>query len=81
MIPSSDGGHLGCFHILTIVNSAENIGVQVSFLSCTFARMQPWKPGLAAGADGVLAGSWCKEVGGAPVAGIWELEHLWDNKQ
>ena len=81
MIHSSVGGHLGCFHILTIVNSAKNIGAQVSFLSCTFTRMQPWKPGLAAGTDGVLAGSWCKEVRGAPVVGIWEREHLWGDEQ
>ena len=31
-IPSSVNGHLGCFHVLVIVNSAAvNIGIRVSF--------------------------------------------------
>ena len=36
-IPLSMDGHLGCFHVLTIVNSAAvNIGVHVSFRSMVF---------------------------------------------
>ena len=37
-------GHLGCFHVLAIVNSAAmNIGVHVSFQSMVFlSRCMPW---------------------------------------
>ena len=37
LIHSSVDGHLGCFHVLAIINSAAvNIGVHVSFWSLTF---------------------------------------------
>ena len=42
-IHSSVSGHLGCFHVLAIVNSAAvNIGVQVSFQIVVFSGYIPW---------------------------------------
>ena len=41
-IHSTIDGHLGCFHILAIVNSAAvNIGVHVSFLIMVFSGYTP----------------------------------------
>ena len=46
-IHSSVDGHLGCFHILAIVNStAMNIGVHVSFWIMVFSRYMP-RSGIA----------------------------------
>ena len=46
-IYSSDGGHLGCFHVLAIVNSATvNFGVHVSFWIMVFSRYMP-RSGIA----------------------------------
>ena len=35
-ILSSVNGHLGCFHVLTIVNNAVNTGVYISFWTMFF---------------------------------------------
>ena len=41
-IHSSVDGHLGCFHVLAIVNSAAvNIGVHVSFRITVFSGYMP----------------------------------------
>ena len=41
-IHSSIDGHLGCFHAVAVVNSAEmNIGVHVSFLIMVFSGYMP----------------------------------------
>ena len=46
-IHSSVNGHLGCFHVLAIVNSAAmNVGVYVSFQSMVFSRYMP-RSGIA----------------------------------
>ena len=42
LVHSSDNGHLGCFHVLAIVNSAEmNIGVHVCFPILIFLVYMP----------------------------------------
>ena len=39
---SSDDGHLGCFHVLAILNTAAtNIGVHVSFQIMIFSGYMP----------------------------------------
>ena len=45
LIHSSADGHLGCFHVLAIINSAAmNIGVHVSLLNSGFLSVyaQQW---------------------------------------
>ena len=47
LYPSSVNGHLGCFHVLAIVNSAVvNIGMYVSFRIMFFSRYMP-RSGIA----------------------------------
>ena len=54
-IHSSVDGHLGCYHVLTIVNSAAmNIGVHVSFLILLSSRYMP-KSGIAGSYGGFIA--------------------------
>ena len=46
-VHSSFDGHLGCFHVLVVVNSvAVNIGVHVSFQNTVFSGYMP-RSGIA----------------------------------
>ena len=59
-IHSSVDGHLACFHVLTIVNSAvTKIGVHVSFwiISPNFEQLQIWRLRMLHVAQG---NSWCR---------------------
>ena len=53
-IHSSVNGHLGCFHVLAIVNSAAmNTGVHVSFLVLVSSRYMP-RSGMAGSYGGFI---------------------------
>ena len=46
-VPSSTDGHLDCFHVLAIINSASmNIAVHVSFLIMVLFRSAEYRSGL-----------------------------------
>ena len=53
-IHSCVGGHLGCFHVLAIVNSAEmNVGVHVSFSILVSSGYMP-RNGIAGSYGGFI---------------------------
>jgi len=61
-IHSSVDGHLNCFHVLAIVNSAAmNTGVYVSFSVLVFSRYLP-RSGIAGSYDGFVPSFLRKEM-------------------
>ena len=54
LIHSSVDGHLGCFHVLAVVNSAVmNIGVHVSFSVLVYSGYMP-RSGIAGSYGGFI---------------------------
>ena len=62
LIHSSDDGHLGCFHVLAIVNSAVNIGVHVSLSILVSSVCMP-----NSGIGGSYSSSWRRKWQPTPV--------------
>ena len=61
-IHSAVDGHLNCFHVLAIVNSAAmNTGVHVSFSVLVFSRYLP-RSGIARSYDGFVPSFLRKEM-------------------
>ena len=79
-IPSSVDRHLGCFHVLAIVNlAAVNIGVHVSFQIMVFSGYMP-RSGIA-GSYGSCIFSFFKEPPYCMLLEKWTLLHcLWECK-
>ena len=74
-IHSSVNGHLGCVHVLVIVNSAAvNNGIHVSFSILVFSGYMP-RSGIAGSYDGFInlpSHQKCKSISYSP----YPLQHL-----